>query len=413
MNKIYNIAIIGGGPAGIMSAISASQNGASVILIEKNHKIGTKLLLTGGGRCNLTNIKACPKDYGKEGDFLIKSFSEFGALKTIEFFKKKGLKTKVEENGRVFPITDKAQDVVNVLMNCLKENKVEVLYNSRVAEFNIKNKKIASIILENGDRITAQNFIICTGGKSYDVTGSTGDGYAFAEKLGHKIKNPKPALVPIKIKEDWVKKLQGISLKNIQLSIFQNKKRKLKQAGEVIFTHFGISGPLIINISKDVGNLLEKGDVKIALDLNPDLTIEILDKKLQDYFLKNPNKIIKNCLLDFAPEKLSLEICNLASISQEKIANNITRQERQNLVKLLKDLEMTAVGLLDFNLAMVTSGGILLKEIDAKIMASKLIDNLYFAGEIIDLCGATGGFNLELCWSTGYLAGKSSAEKLI
>jgi len=411
--KIYDVAVIGAGPAGAMSAISASQNGASVILIEKNHKIGTKLLLTGGGRCNLTNIKACPKDYGKEGDFLIKSFSDFGALKTIKFFEKKGLKTKIEENGRVFPITDKATDVANILLNCLKENHVEILYNSTVKDFNLKNKKVTSIILENEKSIFAKNFIICTGGKNFAITGSTGDGYSFAEKLGHKIKKPRPALVPIKIKEDWIKNLQGISLKNIQLSIFQNNKRKFKNIGEIIFAHFGISGPLALAISKNIGELLENGEVKIVLDLNPNLSIEALDKKLQDYFSKNPNRILKNCLLDFAPEKLALEIINIANINRNKIANNVTRQERQKLIKLLKNIEMTAIALLDFNVAMATSGGILLKEIDSKTMKSKLVENLFFAGEIIDLCGPSGGFNLQLCWSTGYLAGKSSTEKLI
>jgi hypothetical protein len=411
--KIYDTLIIGGGPAGIMSAISASQSGASVILIEKNHKIGTKLLLTGGGRCNLTNTKACPKDYGKEGDFLIKSFSDFSPKKIIEFFKNNGLKTKVENNNKVFPITDKASDVVNTLLKCLKNNNVEILYNSIIKEFNVKDNKINSIILENKDKIFAKNFIICTGSKAFASTGSTGDGYIFAEKMGHKIKKLKPALVPIKIKESWIENLQGISLKNIQLSVFQNNKRKLKQIGEIVFTHFGLSGPLALAISKNVGELLNNGEVKIVLDLNPDLPIETLDKKLQEYFSKNPNKILKNCLSDFASEKLALEIISMSNISQEKIANNITRQERQKLARLLKNIELTPIELLDFDFAMATSGGILLKEIDSKTMKSKLIENLYFAGEIIDLTWPSGGFNLQLCWSTGYLAGKSSNEKLI
>lgn len=405
----YDVAIIGGGPAGIMTAISASEKGVKVVLIEKNHKLGTKLLLTGGRRCNLTNAEITTKNlkdfYGKEADFLMKSFLEFGVKETIQLFEKRGLECKVEDNGRVFPVTHKASDIVKVLLDVLDEGKVEILYNSCVKEIEFLDKKIKRIILENGKTIKAKNYVICTGGKSFGITGSTGDGYNFAEKLGHKIVTLKPALVPIKIKEDWVKSLQGISLKDIELKVFLNDKKVFSKIGEIMFAHFGLSGPLAIAISNNVGN-------KIILDLMPNLLPEDLDKKLQNYFSENPVRTIKNCLSDFVPEKVGLVIINMVKINQDKKANTITRKERQELVWLFKNLQMSVEGLLDFNVAMATSGGIDLKEIDAKTMQSKLIDNLFFAGEIINLCGVTGGFNLQLCWSTGYLAGRSVAKTL-
>lgn len=409
----YDVVVVGGGPAGIMSAIFASAKGAKVLLIEKNSKLGNKLLLTGGGRCNFTNTNINLKNlrtiYGKEADFLQKSFSNFGVKEITEFFKKRGLACKTEKNNRIFPITDKAEDVLNILQNCLKENKVEIMYNSAVLDFEIDKNKIKSAILSDQTKIFAKNYVICTGGKSFPQTGSTGDGYVFAENMGHKVKKAKPILVPVKIKESWVKELQGLALSNVNLRIFQNKKKKMQVNGEIIFTHFGLSGPIILAISKDIGEFVEKGEVTIGLDTNANLNFQELDTKLQKYFLSNPNKIFKNCLLDLTSEKLAMVFLGMLKISPVKKANDVTKEERKALIKILKNLEMTVDGLLDFNVAMATCGGVLLNEIDAKNMKSKKIDNLYFAGEIIDLVGETGGFNLQLCWSTGVLAGQSTA----
>lgn len=411
----YDVAIIGGGPAGMMAGIFAAQNGAKVVLIEKNHKLGTKLLLTGGGRCNITNNKINTKNlkeiYGKEADFLMKSFSNFGVKETLEFFEKRGLGFKTEKNDRVFPVTDKAQDVLSVLLNCLKENKVEILYNCEVLDFELNKNKIKSAVLQNKHKIFAKNFIICTGGKSFAHTGSSGDGYNWAEKMGHKVNKPRPALVPIKIKESWVKDLQGLTLNNANLVLMCGKKT-FKENGEIIFTHFGLSGPLALAISKDIGKCLETGEVKIKLDLNPDLSFEELDRKLQKHFLENPNKLFKNCLQDFVSEALALVLLKMLGTSAVKKANDVKREERKSLVKVLKNLEMTVEGLLDFNVAMVTSGGVCVKEIEAKTMKSKIIGNLFLAGEILDFCAQTGGFNLQLCWSTGALAGENSIKLL-
>ncbi|MCG2688362.1 NAD(P)/FAD-dependent oxidoreductase [Candidatus Parcubacteria bacterium] len=410
---MFDVAVIGGGPAGMMAAGRAAELGARVILLEKNDTLGKKLLLTGKGRCNITNaefnLKKLVENYGLEGKFLFHAFSMFGPRQVIDFFNQLGLETKIERGQRVFPISDGSIDVLKALVKYLDKNKANIVYDSKILEIKCQKNKIEKLVLKNKE-IISKNYIICTGGKSYASTGSTGDGFEWAKKLGHQIKELSPALVPIVIKEGWVRKLQGLSLKNVEISVIQKNKKEYSKFGECLFAHFGITGPIILDISKIVGKLLKKGEVELSLDLKPALDFVKLDQRLQRDFVKFQRKLFKNSLNDLLPRKLIPVIINLSKIDPEKKINSITKKERQDLVKLLKGLKMTAKELLGFGTAIVTSGGVSLEEIDHKTMKSKLINNLYFAGEIIDVDGPTGGFNLQNCWSTGYLAGESAAK---
>ncbi len=415
MEHTYDVIVIGGGAAGMMAAGKAAESGAEVLLLEKNNGLGEKLLITGKGRCNLTKAEFDPKElakkYGREGAFLLSPLSAFGVQETINFFKKRGMATKVERGNRVFPKSNSSGSVLRVLTGYLKEGKVEVWTESEVRRIAVKENKISKIVLKNGQEIKAKNYILATGGKSFPGTGSTGEGYRWLESMGHKIEKLRPGLVPVKIKEAWPKRAQGLSLKNVRMDVFQNGKKQDSRFGEMLFTHFGISGPIVLDLSSKIGELLERGEVEMVLDLKPALDIATLDKRLQSDFKKYSNKLFRNSLEDLLPQKLIPIIVEMSGINPEKKVNEITKEERQNLAKLLKGMQMKATGLLDFNSAIITQGGVSLKEIDAKTMKSKIISNLYLAGEIINLHGPTGGYNLQLCWSTGYLAGKSTARK--
>lgn len=408
----FDVAVIGAGPAGMIAAGKAAESGARVILIEKNENPGEKILITGKGRCNITNaefdIRKLVDNYGKNGRFLFHAFSVFGPRDVIHFFNKLGLKTKVERGKRVFPYSDKSSDVLKALLKYLNKNRVEIICNSKVVGINKEDNRIKSIVLK-GKTIIAKNYILSTGGKSYPLTGSTGDGFKWAKDLGHNIEELSPSLTPIEIKESWVKGLQGVSLKNVRVNVFQNGKKELSEFGECLFTHFGLSGPIILDISKRTGELLKKGEVKLQIDLKPGLDFNLLNERIQRDFIKYHNKSFKNCLNDLLPKRLINIIVKLSGINSEKKANSITKEERIKLAKLLKGFEMTVKGIVGFNSAIVTSGGVSLNEINDKTMKSKIIDNLFFAGEIIDVDGPTGGFNLQICWSTGYLAGENAA----
>lgn len=412
-SELYDVAVIGGGPAGMMAAIASGQTGAKTALLEKNSTLGKKLLLTGKGRSNLTraefNSKELARQYGREGGFLIYPFSIFGVKETIEFFEKRGLRTKIERGRRIFPQSDRANDVLGVLFHSLKESKIKIISGARIKEILGDRTKILKIVLENDREIIARNYIIATGGKSYPMTGSSGDGYQWAENLGHTVNKLRPALVALRIKERWPKKAQGLSLKNVELSVFQNDKKKDGRFGEMLFTHFGISGPIVLDLSSKVGELLEKGEVKLSLDLKPALDLGTLERRIQSDFLECKGRVFKNSLSDLLPRALIPVIVELSGTPPLKNTNDITREEKQRLARLLKSLEMTVQSLLGFETAIITAGGISLKEIDSRTMKSKLVDNLFFAGEIIDLHGPTGGYNLQLCWSTGHLAGESAA----
>lgn len=420
----FDVAVIGAGPAGMMAAGAAAESGAKVILLEKNQQLGRKLLSTGNGRCNITNaefnLRKLVENYGKDGKFLFHAFSVFGPKEVIDFFEELGVKTKIEKDNRVFSVSEKAVDVLNALKRYLIENKVNISLDSKVSRIIFKDNKIEKLVV-GGREIIANKYIFCTGGKSYPITGSTGDGFKWASDSGHSISELLPALVPIKVKpasakgygearENWVKDLQGLTLRDVKISVSQNNKKHFQEIGDILFTHFGLSGPAILNISKIIGELLKQGEVKLYLDLFRNLNIEDLDKKIQEKINKNPKKSVKNFFADFMPQRFVPVFIKNLGIMTDKQANNITKKERKAIANLLKNIEVVATELLGFDLAMVTSGGVLLKEIDDKTMKSKIINNLFFSGEIINIDGKTGGFNLQACWSTGYLAGKNAVN---
>jgi len=411
----FDIVVIGGGPAGMMAAGKAAEMGAKVAILEKNDKLGQKLLLTGNGRCNITNAefnnRKLADQYGKEGKVLLSPFSVFAPKDVIDFFEKIKVKTKIERGNRVFPESNRAVIVLKALLNLLKKHKVDILSNTHVVEFKKNSdENISHILTENKKKITANNYIICTGGKSYPTLGSTGEGYRWAQKLGHSINKPSPALVPMRIKESWAKELQGLGLKNVELKTVSGK---IKRFGEMMFTHFGIGGPIVLDMSKEIGELLEnQKKVEIILDLKPALNLQELDKRIQKDFDKFANKLFKNSLEDLLPQRLIPAVITFSGISPDKKTNSITKKERAYLAYTLKNIRLTVTELMGFDRARVTTGGVSTKEIDFKTMKSKIIGNLFFAGEIIDLDGPCGGFNLQLCWTTGYVAGQNAAKML-
>jgi predicted Rossmann fold flavoprotein len=410
----YDVAVIGGGPAGIIAAGRAGALGARVILLEKNLQLGQKLLITGGGRCNFTNYIIEPKIMASKlnhnGRFLISALHQFGPEDMINFLNNSGVPTKIEADNRVFPINNRSQDILKALIGYLKRNNVTVQNNAIVKNIIKKDNLITKIISTNGQEISAKQFILCTGGKSYPKTGSTGDGYQWLRALGHNIIKPKPSLSPIALEEKFIKQLEGLSLKDIKIYLYQNKKKINSELGDIIFTSDGISGPAVLNLSRKINEL--NGKSEIALDLKPKLDIEDLNSQLKNVFQIDKNKMIKNILTNLLPSKLVLVILKSAEINVDKKVHSITREERQKILTLIKSFVLHIRGLKGFNSAMITSGGVDIKEIDPKTMKSKLIENLYFAGEIIDVDGPTGGYNLQICWSTGYLSGDSAAKCL-
>lgn len=414
--KKYDLAVIGGGPAGMLAAGVAAQSGAKIILLEKNESLGKKLLITGKGRCNITqdeyDKRKFIEQFGKNGKFFYSALSLFSVESTIAFFNKLGVKTKVERGGRVFPVSDKAGDVLKALEQFMQVNGVTVKTKINVKELIVQDGKIAKLLTNQGELI-AEKYLVCTGGLSYPTTGSSGDGYKWLTKLGHTIVPLTPALTPLLTAELWVKELQGLSLKNVNLALWQNNKKQAEQFGEALFTHEGLSGPIVLDLSKQAGELLQTGKVEARLDFKPALTFPQLDQRLQRDFVKYHNKQFKNALVDLLPQKLIPVIIELSGIAPDKPINTLLKEERKKLIHLLKELPLTIKGLTGFNKAIITSGGVALKEIDPKTMCSKIIENLYLAGEILDLDGPTGGYNLQVCWSTGYAAGlASNANKL-
>ncbi len=400
------IVVIGAGPAGMMSAITASQNN-EVLLLDGNDRLGKKLFITGKGRCNVTNNKDISEffDYIPGNPyFLYSALYTFTNEDTINFFEKQGIKLKVERGGRVFPNSDKSSDIIKGLKNALNNKNIKIMLNSLVKSVNKNNNRIISVTLENGKEIFGDHFILATGGASYPLTGSRGDGQKFSEKLGHNIKPLKPSLVPIEIKESIVTELMGLSLKNISLKIYENNKKVYENIGEMLFTHFGISGPLVLTGSRFIKN---NKDYKVILDLKPALSEKELDLRIQKDFKKYINKAFKNSLDDLLPKKLIPVIINLSNIDENKKINEITKEERKSLVSLIKNFELTVKKLRPIEEAIVTAGGVDTKEIDPSTMQSKILENLSFAGEIIDVDAFTGGYNVQIALSTGYIAGSS------
>lgn len=411
-NKQYDVVVIGGGPAGMISAGRAGTRGLGVVLLEKKAFLGLKLMITGKGRCNLTNAEEDFKKfigaYGPSGKFLYSALHKFSNQDVVDFFNNYGLSTKVERGNRIFPVSDQAGSVVDCLEKYLQDNKVEVKLQSPIEKINFKNKKITGVVLNNGEEIIAHNFIIATGGKSYPGTGSTGDAYAWLAKMGHTIVKPKPALTPVIVKENFLKRLEGLSLKNVSVSLW-GKKKIASVFGEALFTNNGLSGPIILNLSKKITENKEK-DYKLKINFKPALDSQTLDKRIQKDFAEQRNKQFKNGLDGLLPKKLIPVIIDLSGIDGNKKINEVTKIERKKLLNLLQDFELTVVDLVGFEKAIITAGGVSLKEIDPQTMKSKIMDNLYLAGEVLDIDGPTGGYNLQVAWSTGYTAGDSVAS---
>ncbi|MFH1193388.1 MAG: NAD(P)/FAD-dependent oxidoreductase [bacterium] len=401
----YDLIVIGGGAAGMMSAGRAAEAGLTVLLLEKNNSPGVKLLATGRERCNLTNrvsAREMVNAFGPKGKFLFSALSRFDAESAIEFFVSRGVKIKVENNNRVFPQSDRAQDVLSALLGYLREGGVEVAFGAAVKKIVAKNGAVEKIILEDGREFFADKFIIAVGGKSYPATGSTGDGYKWLGGLGHTIIKPLPALAPIIAKEKFVKDLEGLTITGARFIVMKKNKKLTEQSGDAIFTANGLSGPAVLALSGAISRNLP--GIKLIIDFLPDANLSAVDIKLQKILKENGSRQIKNALSTFLPERLVLILLRLAKINPEKKSGETERGERVALGKLIKEFYLEIMGVADFDKAMMTSGGVDLKEVNPKTMRSKIIKNLFFAGEILDLDGPTGGFNLQMCWATAVAA---------
>lgn len=396
----------------MMAAGRAGERGLRVLLVEKNARLGVKLLITGHGRCNITNRTGSPRElaekFGKNGKFLISAFSRFGVSELISFFETLGVKTKTEKNNRVITGSDMAEDVLKALVRYMEKAGVEVRLNAEVKSIVRSGGRIEKITLAGGEEVFADRFVICTGGKSYPATGSTGDGFEWARTLGHAVVRPAPSLTPVLLKDAFVKELEGLSLRDIRITAYKDGKKFDSGVGDALFTAKGMSGPLVINMSKTVRRELP-GDVVLKIDLVPELDSTEVDARLRKDFQEGPNRQVKNCLDALLPQKLVPVIMNITGIAPEKKANGVTKEERKKLVGLVKEFEVAVSGLPGFEKAIITAGGVELNEVDSKTMRSKLIENLYFAGEVLNLDGPTGGYNLQVCWSTGYCAGEAAA----
>lgn len=406
MSKVI---VVGGGAAGMMACHAAAMCGHQVTLLEKNEKLGKKIYITGKGRCNLTNasdMEALFANVMSNRKFLYSAFYTFDNNQVIDLFEMNGMATKTERGNRVFPVSDHSSDVISTMAKVLKNDNVGVKLNATVQSLIIKENKACGVIV-NGKEISADNVILCTGGLSYPSTGSTGDGYEFAKKAGHRITDCTPSLVPFNIREEWVKDLQGLSLKNSAVTIYDEKKKLYSDFGEMLFTHFGVSGPMILSASGNIKAAEFAKPLKLVIDLKPAMTEDQLDKRILRDFDENKNKQFRNSVSKLLPSKLIPIIIDLSGIDPDKKVNEISKEERNNFVHLLKNLTMTINGLRGWNEAIITKGGINVKDVNPSTMESKLVSNLFFAGEVLDLDALTGGYNLQIAWSTGYLAGLS------
>ena len=408
MSKIL---VVGGGAAGMMAAVTAARRGKNVLLLEKNEKLGKKLFITGKGRCNLTNSAEIEELFNavvSNPKFLYSSFYSFTNDQVISFFEGLGVKTKVERGGRVFPESDHSSDVIRALEQEMKRLGVRISLRTEVKEILTEDGRAKGVRLSSGRTIAADAVIVATGGISYPSTGSTGDGYRFAQECGHKVTDLSPALVPMEVKEWYAKELMGLSLRNIGIRITDGKKKLYEEFGEMLFTHYGVTGPVILSASSIVGKKLKEHPLTLHIDLKPALTEEQLDKRVLREFEANHNRQFKNAVDSLFPAKLKPVAIELSGIPEEKKVNEVTKEERLHFVRLIKDFSMTLTGLRGYNEAIITKGGVSVKEIDPGTMESKLVKGLYFAGEVLDLDAVTGGYNLQIAWSTGYLAGANA-----
>ncbi len=406
MSKVI---VIGGGPSGAFASYFAALNGHEVVLLEKNEKLGKKLYITGKGRCNITNasdMEVLFQNVMSNQKFLYSAFYSFTNDQVLDFFHSQGLKTKVERGNRVFPESDHSSDVIAALYQALEQVDVQIRLHTTVCEV-IKQSNGFLVETYNKDRFTCDVVVIATGGKSYSATGSTGDGYTFAKNLGHSITQLTPSLVPFNIKENWIKELQGLSLKNSAITILDNKKVLYQDFGEMLFTHFGVSGPMILSASAAINPQYFKKDLLLSIDLKPALTEEQLDKRILREFEAATNKQIKNVLGKLLPSKMIPCMIRKSGMNPDKKVNEISKEERLCLLHNIKHFEITVSGLRGWNEAIITKGGVSVKDINPSTMESKLIPNLFFCGEVLDLDAMTGGYNLQIAWSTGYLAGSN------
>lgn len=429
MSKVI---VIGGGPAGMFAAYFAAKNGHEVVLLEQNEKLGKKLYITGKGRCNITNASDMEDLFANvcsNEKFLYSAFYSYTNDQVVEFFENYGLRTKVERGNRVFPVSDHSSDVIATLAKALKDVGVEVKLYTKVSrvlaeeyldengEKVVAEKKtgvlkqvVRGVVLEDNTTMVADAVVLATGGISYPSTGATGDGYRFAEGLNHKIIEPSPSLVPFEVQESWVTEMQGLALKNVAVTIEREGKKLYSDFGEMLFTYFGVSGPMILSASAMIKPAYFKDfshELTLKIDLKPALDKEQLDKRILKDFEEAKNKQYKNSIQKLLPSKMIPIIIKLSGIDPEKQVNEITREERLKLVELLKGLPMTIIGLRGWNEAIITKGGVSVKQVNPSTMESKLVNGLYFAGELLDLDAMTGGYNLQIAWSTGYLAGSS------
>ena len=407
------IIVVGGGAAGMMAAVTAARKGKNVLLLEKNEKLGKKLFITGKGRCNITNSAEIDELFSavvSNPKFLYSSFYSLTNDQVIEFFEELGVKTKVERGGRVFPESDHSSDVIRALEQELKRLGAEIRLRTEVKEILAEGGRAKGVRLSSGEKLNADAVIIATGGLSYPSTGSTGDGYRFARECGHKVTDLSPALVPMEVKEWYAKELMGLSLRNIEIRITDGKKKLYEEFGEMLFTHYGVTGPVILSASSIVGKKLKEHPLTLHIDLKPALTEEQLDKRVLREFEANHNRQFKNAVDSLFPAKLKPVIVELSGIPEEKKVNEVTKEERLRFVRMIKDFSMTLTAMRGYNEAIITKGGVSVKEIDPGTMESRLVNRLYFAGEVLDLDAVTGGYNLQIAWSTGYLAGMNAGE---
>ncbi|SFP92672.1 hypothetical protein SAMN02910358_00115 [Lachnospiraceae bacterium XBB1006] len=406
------VVVVGGGAAGMMAAYACASQGHTVYLLEKNEKLGKKVYITGKGRCNLTNdcdVEDLFKAILRNPKFLYSAIYTFDNYQVQRFFEENGCPVKVERGGRVFPVSDHASDVIRALENALKNLGVKIFLHSKVVGIETENNAIKGVRFQKDHReqeLPAEAVILCTGGRSYPSTGSTGDGHAFADSLGHTIKPLTPSLVPFVTKETFVKDVMGLALKNVQATITDASGKKLyDEFGELLFTHFGVSGPLMLSASAKVNDAIAKGPLSLKLNLKPALSKEQLDKRLLREFDENPNRQFKNAVSGLFPGKLTPVMVKLSGINPDKKVNEITKSMREAFVELIQSMPLTLIGLRGFEEAIVTKGGVDVKQVNPSTMESKLIHGLFFAGELLDVDAYTGGFNLQIAWSTGYLAG--------
>lgn len=405
-----NIIVIGAGPAGILAAISAKNDNNRVTIIEKNEKIGKKLYITGKGRCNITNFSDMKNFYSMVNNnpkFMYSAFNNYTNMDILDLLEGYGLKYKVERGGRVFPKSDKSNDVIKTFEKILKDYQIDIILNEKI-EYIEKNNDVFNIYSEKNG-YESDYLIIATGGMTYQATGSTGDGYKFAKNFGHRVTKLSPSLVPMELKFKKIKELQGTSLRNVELSLIQNDKVIYSEFGEMLFTHFGISGPIVLKASNFIKESME--DITVSIDLKPKLDMDTLDRRIQRDFLKYNNKNIENGLGDLLIKKMIPVILERSNIDPFKKINQISKEERENLAYNIKNLKFKFSQLRPINEGIITKGGIEVKELNPKNLESKIIENLYFAGEVIDVDAMTGGYNLQVAYSTGYLAGNDIKEK--